>query len=42
MHTALVSRMLRDQSSWEEVTVSREEESADLPVETGRPAASLQ
>jgi UDP-3-O-[3-hydroxymyristoyl] N-acetylglucosamine deacetylase len=42
MHTALVSRMLRDQSSWEEVTLSRDEESADLPVETGRPAASLQ
>ena len=42
MHTALVSRMLRDQSSWEEVTVSGDEESADLAVENGRAAASLQ
>ena len=42
MHTALVSRMLRDQSSWEEVTVSGDEESADLSVQDGRAAASLQ
>jgi UDP-3-O-[3-hydroxymyristoyl] N-acetylglucosamine deacetylase len=42
MHTALVSRLLRDQSSWEEVTLAREEESAEVPVETGGVATSLQ
>jgi len=42
MHTALVSRLLRDQSSWEEVTLAREEEPEEIPVETGRVASSLQ
>jgi len=42
MHTALVSRLLRDQASWEEVTLAREEEAADVPVEPERAAASLQ
>jgi UDP-3-O-[3-hydroxymyristoyl] N-acetylglucosamine deacetylase len=42
MHTALVSRLLRDQSSWEEVTLTREEESSALPVETDRATAFVQ
>lgn len=42
MHTALVSRLLRDQSSWEEVTLAREEEPGEISVETGRVAPSLQ
>ena len=42
MHTALVSRLLRDQSSWEEVTLAREEEPEEISVETGRVAPSLQ
>jgi UDP-3-O-[3-hydroxymyristoyl] N-acetylglucosamine deacetylase len=40
MHTALVSRLLRDQSSWEEVTVAEEEE-FESHVQPERPAASL-
>src|SRR5437762_4701124 len=39
MHTALVSRLLRDQSSWEEATVAEEEFESSVPPE--RPAASL-
>ena len=42
MHTALVSRLLRDQASWEEVTLMREEEERPLQVEAGRTAASVQ
>ncbi len=42
MHTALVSRLLRDQASWEEVTLTREEEEMPLRVENGREAASIQ
>lgn len=42
MHTALVSRLLRDQASWEEVTLTREEEASDIPVETWRSAAFVQ
>ena len=42
MHTALVSRLLRDQASWEEVTLTHEEESAHLPIETRHAAASIQ
>lgn len=42
MHTALVSRLLRDQSSWEEVTLAREEDPGEISVETGRVAPSLQ
>ena len=42
MHTALVSRLLRDQASWEEVTLMREEEETSHRVETGRTAASVQ
>lgn len=42
MHTALVSRLLRDQSSWEEVTLAGEEEPAESPIETGRVAAPIQ
>lgn len=42
MHTALVSRLLRDQSSWEEVTLASEEEPAESPIETGRVAAPIQ
>jgi UDP-3-O-[3-hydroxymyristoyl] N-acetylglucosamine deacetylase len=40
MHTALVSRLLRDQSSWEEVTVA-EEEDFESHVQPERPAVSL-
>jgi UDP-3-O-[3-hydroxymyristoyl] N-acetylglucosamine deacetylase len=40
MHTALVSRLLRDQSSWEEVTVAEEEE-FESHVQPERPVASL-
>jgi len=40
MHTALVSRLLRDQSSWEEVTVAEGEE-FESSVQPERPAASL-
>jgi len=39
MHTALVSRLLRDQSSWEEVTVT--EEDFEVPSQLERPAAPL-
>jgi len=39
MHTALVSRLLRDQSSWEEVTVT--EEDFEVPSQPERPAAPL-
>jgi len=39
MHTALVSRLLRDQSSWEEVTVNGDDFEAYAPPE--RPAAPL-
>jgi UDP-3-O-[3-hydroxymyristoyl] N-acetylglucosamine deacetylase len=39
MHTALVSRLLRDQSSWEEVTVT--EEDFESPSQPERPAAPL-
>lgn len=42
MHTAVVSRLLRDRASWEEVTLAREEESSGLAAETGPMAASLQ
>jgi UDP-3-O-[3-hydroxymyristoyl] N-acetylglucosamine deacetylase len=42
MHTAVVSRLLRDQASWEEVTLAREEEPSGLAAETGPVAASLQ
>jgi UDP-3-O-[3-hydroxymyristoyl] N-acetylglucosamine deacetylase len=42
MHTALVSRLLRDQASWEVVTLAREEEASAIPVETGRSEAFLQ
>ncbi len=42
MHTALVSRLLRDQSSWEEVTLASEEEPAESPIETGRVADPIQ
>ncbi len=40
MHTALVSRLLRDQSSWEEVTVEEEEE-FESSAQPERPAVSL-
>jgi UDP-3-O-[3-hydroxymyristoyl] N-acetylglucosamine deacetylase len=40
MHTALVSRLLRDQSSWEEVTVAEEQE-FESHVQPERPVASL-
>jgi UDP-3-O-[3-hydroxymyristoyl] N-acetylglucosamine deacetylase len=40
MHTALVSRLLRDQSSWEEVTVAEEEE-FERHVQPERRAALL-
>ena len=40
MHTALVSRLLRDQSSWEEVTVAEEEEFESY-AEPERSAAAL-
>jgi UDP-3-O-[3-hydroxymyristoyl] N-acetylglucosamine deacetylase len=40
MHTALVSRLLRDQSSWEEVTVA-EDEGFEGSVQPERPAALL-
>ena len=39
MHTALVSRLLRDQSSWEEVTANGDDFEAYAPPE--RPAAPL-
>jgi len=39
MHTALVSRLLRDQSSWEEVTVT--EEDFEVPSQLERLAAPL-
>jgi len=39
MHTALVSRLLRDQSSWEEATVT--EEDFEVPLQPERPAAPL-
>jgi UDP-3-O-[3-hydroxymyristoyl] N-acetylglucosamine deacetylase len=42
MHTALVSRLLRDQASWEEVTLSRDDdEELGRPAEMARSAASL-
>lgn len=43
MHTALVSRLLRDPSCWEEVTVPEErDEDMDRGSEPERPTASLQ
>ena len=42
MHTALVSRLLRDQSCWEEVTLAREEDDTDRRGEQDRPSASIQ
>ncbi len=39
MHTALVSRLLRDPSSWEEVTVT--EEDFESPAQPERPAAPV-
>jgi UDP-3-O-[3-hydroxymyristoyl] N-acetylglucosamine deacetylase len=42
MHTAVVSRLLRDQASWEEVTLAGEEESSAFAAETRPVAASLQ
>jgi UDP-3-O-[3-hydroxymyristoyl] N-acetylglucosamine deacetylase len=39
MHTALVSRLLRDQSSWEEVTITGEDLAVSAQPE--RPAATL-
>jgi len=39
MHTALVSRLLRDQSSWEEVTVT--EEDFEVSAQPERPSAPL-
>ena len=43
MHTALVSRLLRDQASWEEVTLpGKEEESVGMPAPAQTFAASLQ
>ena len=42
MHTALVSRLLRDQGSWEAVTLTHEEESTHVAIETGHAAASVQ
>jgi UDP-3-O-[3-hydroxymyristoyl] N-acetylglucosamine deacetylase len=42
MHTALVSRLLRDQSAWEEVTVEQEEgQDHELLTEPGRAVSSL-
>jgi UDP-3-O-[3-hydroxymyristoyl] N-acetylglucosamine deacetylase len=43
MHTALVSRLLRDRDSWEEVTLTREPEvSVNRPAMLARSVASLQ
>jgi len=41
MHTALVSRILRDKTLWEEVTVSRPESVAHSSAAAGAAAASL-
>jgi len=43
MHTALVSRLLRDQGSWEEVTLAEQkDDDANAPVEPERPSIPLQ
>jgi UDP-3-O-[3-hydroxymyristoyl] N-acetylglucosamine deacetylase len=43
MHTALVSRLLRDQASWEEVTLAEQkDEDVKTMAEPERPSASLQ
>lgn len=43
MHTALVSRLLRDQASWEEVTLpGKEEEALEVPALSQSFAASVQ
>jgi len=43
MHTALVSRLLRDQASWEEVTLAEQkDEDVKIMSEPERPSASLQ
>jgi len=41
MHTALVSRILRDKTLWEEVTVSGPESVAHSSAAAGAAAASL-